>query len=65
MENRTYKRTSRHQSPETRQKISEALKGRPKSSIHRLRISRSMERYWGNDANFPDDRESTPDTLYS
>lgn len=63
MKNKTYKRTSRYQSAETRQKISEALKGRPKSSIHCLRISRSMERYWSNDANFPDDRDDAIDTL--
>ena len=53
---KTYKRTTRSQSQETKQKISQSLKGRPKSWSHCLNISKGMAAYWRNDANFPDDK---------
>ena len=56
MEN-NYKRTSKSPSPETRQKISQSLKGRMKSDITKSRISDSLKQYWDNPSNFPDDIE--------
>ena len=56
MEN-NYKRTSKSPSPETRQKISQSLKGRMKSDITKSRISDSLKQYWNNPSNFPDDIE--------
>ena len=50
-----YKRTSRHPSDETKERISQALRGRPKSDEHRQSISASMVAYWENDDNFPQD----------
>lgn len=55
-----YKRTSRSQSQETREKISQTLKGRPKTWSHCQHISKGMKDYWRNDANFPDDAASQP-----
>lgn len=54
-----FKRTSRSLSQETRRKISQSLKGKPKSWSHCLHISKGMEAYWGNDENFPDDLNSS------
>ena len=54
MEN-NYKRTSKSPSPETRQKISQSLKGRMKSDITKSKISDSLKQYWNNPSNFPDD----------
>ena len=53
-----YKRTSRHPSDETKERISQALRGRPKSDEHRQLISASMIAYWENDDNFPADNNS-------
>lgn len=50
-----YKRTSRHLSEETKEKISQALKGRPKSNSHREAIRQGELRYWNDPNNFPDD----------
>jgi len=44
MEN-NYKRTSKSPSPETRQKISKTLQGRPKSQNTKDRISSSLKDY--------------------
>lgn len=44
MEN-NYKRTSKSPSPETRQRISASLKGKPKSDITKGRISSSLKNY--------------------
>ena len=41
-----YKRQYREQEPETKKKISAALKGRQKSSTHKANISKSMKIYW-------------------
>ena len=40
------KRTSRRLSEETRQKISMALRGKPKSEQHRQSLSAALVRYW-------------------
>lgn len=50
-----YKRTSRLPSEETRQKLSDALRGKPKSTETKERISRSLQAYWSNPNNFPAD----------
>ena len=55
-----YKRTTRTQSQKTRKKISQSLKGRPKTWSHCLHISKGMQAYWRNDANFPDDAIPQP-----
>lgn len=55
MENKVYKRTSRHPSSETKQKISQSLRGREKNDVVRKNIANGLSRYWQNDANFPDD----------
>jgi len=39
-------RRQRQLSDETRKKISEAMKGRPKSDRHKAAISRGMLHYW-------------------
>lgn len=47
---KNYKRQDRSVSPETRQKISKALKNRPKSAEHKQHISQSLKAdtggYW-------------------
>lgn len=50
-----YRRTSRHPSEQTKERISQALRGKPKSDAQKQQISASMVAYWGNDENFPDD----------
>ena len=45
---RVYKRQVRNLSPETRAKISEALKGRKKDPQTKKAISRGLKRYWSN-----------------
>ena len=50
-----YKRTSRHPSDETRQKISASLRGYVKSQEHCQHLSDSLKAYWADDKNFPDD----------
>ncbi len=57
MDNTLYRRTSKHPSPETRQKISNALKGRTRSDITRGKISDGLKDYWNNPRNFPADTE--------
>ena len=52
-----YKRTSRHPSEETKELISQSLRGRPKDESWRQAISAGMVQYWGNDDNFPDDAQ--------
>ena len=51
-----FKRKSRHLSPVTRTKISNALKGRSKSEMTKAAIRDGMLRYWNDDANFPEDQ---------
>ena len=52
---KVYKRTSRHPSSETKQKISNTLKGRVKTDAHKKNIASGMVNYWGNPNNFPAD----------
>ncbi len=55
----TFKRTSRHPSEATKQRISQSLKNRWQqqgfSDEHRGNLSSSLRNYWRNDNNFPDD----------
>lgn len=53
-----YKRQSRHPSEATKNKTSQALKGRTKPEHVRQLISQSLKRYWANDDNFPADKKS-------
>ena len=41
-----YKRQYREQSDETKQKISSALKNRPKTTSHKKNISQGLKSYW-------------------
>ena len=41
-----YKRQYRELSDDTKQKISQANRNKPKSAEHRLHISQSLEKYW-------------------
>ena len=41
-----YKRQTREVSPDTRQKISQALRGRNKSATHKDNISKGLTNYW-------------------
>lgn len=50
-----YKRQSKHPSEETKRRISQSLKGRTCPDATKAKIAASMRRYWGNEANFPDD----------
>lgn len=43
---KNYKRQSREVSPDTRQKISAALRGRSKSQTHKDNISKGLTNYW-------------------
>lgn len=40
------KRTNRTLKAETRQKISKALKGKPKSERHKKALAEALKRYW-------------------
>ena len=40
------KRQFRELAPETKQKISQAMRGRPKSFFHKQHISQGMKDYW-------------------
>ncbi len=53
-----YKRTSRHPSDETKAAISRSLKGVAKNAEHREHLSQSLKKYWQDEGNFPDDKES-------
>lgn len=55
LQNVQHKRTSRHPSERTRQLISQALSGKPKSEMHKQALSVALKNYWGTDENFPDD----------
>ncbi len=55
--NQSYRRTSRHPSMSTRQKISASLKGREVSVTTRQKLSDSLKAYWSDPNNFPDDTE--------
>lgn len=51
-----FKRTSKHPSEQTRQKISASLRGRVVTDATRQKLSASLHDYWNNPANFPDDQ---------
>ena len=50
-----YKRQYRELSDETKQKISNSSRNRPKSEQHKQHISQGMKDYWQNVPNRPDD----------
>ena len=52
-----YKRQSRRPSEETKARISNSLKGQAKSTEHKAHLSQSLKAYWGNDDNFPADKQ--------
>ena len=58
MENR--KREFREIPDQTKQKISNATKGRPKSQSHRIHISQSMLKYWQTIPNRPTSDKPSP-----
>ena len=49
-----YKRQYRQLDDETKQKISNSSRHRPKSDQHKQRISQGMKDYWQNVPNRPD-----------
>ena len=49
-----YKRQYRQMSDETKQKISQSLKGRSKSMSHVENIKNGLKNYWKNIPNRPD-----------
>lgn len=49
------KRTTRKRTEETKQKISEALKGKPKTEKHKEAISIALKKYW---ASIPNDNNN-------
>lgn len=57
MENK--KRIYRELSDETKAKISQSSKKRPKSDSHKTHISQSMKRYWQTVPHRPDEIEHT------
>jgi hypothetical protein len=50
-----YKRQYRQLDDETKQKISNSSRNRPKSDQHKQHISQGMKDYWQNVPNRPDD----------
>lgn len=56
-----YRRTSKSPSLQTRQKLSNALKGKTKSPETRERIAAGLRQYWNTPENFPDDNQTEYD----
>ena len=54
-----YKRQSKHPSEETKQRISQSLKGRARPDATKAKIAASLKRYWSDENNFPDDHKTT------
>ena len=52
-----YKRQYRQMSDETKQKISQSLKGKTKSMSHKENISNGLKHYWEQVPNKPTDGE--------
>lgn len=61
MENK--KRIYRELSDETKAKISQSSKNRPKSDSHKTHISQSMKRYWQTVPHRPEIEHTTMDDL--
>ena len=51
-----YKRTTKKLSPQTKQKISNSLRGRSKPASVRTAISNGLKQYYADANNFPDDK---------
>lgn len=60
--NQTFKRQYQEQSPETRQKISNAMKNRSKTDAHRQSISNGLKSYWDGVPSRPEEEEGGFDT---
>lgn len=58
-----YKRIDRQVSPETRQKISQSLRGRSKSYSHRTHISQGVKNYWEQIPRVEDSGSTTIDDI--
>lgn len=58
-----YKRVDRQVSPETRQKISQSLKGRSKSYSHRTHIAQGVKNYWEQIPRGEDNGSTTIDDI--
>ncbi len=56
-----YKRQYRQLDDETKQKISNSSRNRPKSCDHKIHISQAMKKYWENVPDKPD--SDTPLTM--
>lgn len=53
-----YKRQYRQMSDETKEKISQSLKGRSKSMTHKENIKNGLKDYWKNIPNRPDVKQN-------
>lgn len=53
-----YKRQYRQIDDETKMKISQTSRNKPKSEQHKLHISQGMEEYWRTVPNRPDDNDN-------
>ena len=53
-----YKRQYRQMSDETKQKISQSLKGKSKSMSHVENIKKGLKNYWKQIPNRPDDEQN-------
>ena len=58
-----FKREFREQTPETKKKISAALKGKQKSSAHRQNISKGLKTYWKDVPSRSEEDRTTIDDL--
>lgn len=60
------KRKYRNMRPETKEKLSQANKGKKHSEITKQRISKSMENYWKNLSYLPTDNNNNGNnTIYN
>lgn len=56
-----YKRQYRELEDETKQKISDSSRNRPKSEQHKQRISQAMVQYWQTVPHRPENKDVQPD----
>ncbi len=61
MEDKNYKRQYRELNDETKQKISQALRGKSKSYSHAQHISQGLKAYWQNVPSKDDNKSVEPD----
>lgn len=60
-----YKRKYREMDDATKQKISQKMKGKPKSFMHKQHISQGMKDYWSTVPSRGDDQENYGGTSYA